>query len=169
MGKKRSHIINSPTLFEYLPNEILISIFSYLNGIDGVLAFSNLNFRFYSLSNQCCYLFNFKGINKTKFDFIINQQYNKQQWKSLQLSNDYDTPGQIEYFCQSYSLIDLCPQLQSLSLLNIEYISQSLSFTNLKSLTIESLCGTIMSRFDLSKLKRLVINTCRDIEWMKVK
>lgn len=177
-GRKRLNITKSPTLLEHLPNEIFISIYSYLTGVDAVWAFSNLNYRFYHLSNRYCYLFDFKSINKTKFDFILNQQYNKQQWKSLQFSDDdYDTPGQFEYFSQFYSLVDLCPELQSLSLLNIKSISQNnqlllsnlSTLTNLQSLTLTSLCGTIICQFDFSKLKRLVISSCLNMNWMKVK
>ena len=178
MVKKRSQLINSPTLLEHLPNEIFISIFSHLTGVDIVLAFANLNYRFYSLSNQYSYFFDFKSISKTKFDFILTQQQNKQLWKSLQLSNnDDEILGQIEYFCQLYSLDDVFPQLESLSLLNIrricknnELLNQLLSsITNLQSLRIEPICGTLLSHFYFLQLKRLVINSCRNLEWMKVR
>ncbi|UJR16639.1 hypothetical protein I4U23_003539 [Adineta vaga] len=174
----RSKLIKSSTSLEYLPNEIFISIFSYLSGVDTVLAFSNLNSRFYSLSNQYCYFFDFKSISKTKLDFILTQQRNKQFWKSLQLSNNEDeTPGQIEYFCQLYSLSNICPQLESLSLLNIEQIHNNeelltqllLSSSNLQSLTIEPICATVLSNINLSQLKRLVIHSCKNIGWMKVR
>lgn len=49
----------SSALFEHLPNEIVISVYSYLSGVDAVRAFSNLNYRFASLSNQYCYSFDF--------------------------------------------------------------------------------------------------------------
>jgi len=174
MEHKRSKFKSSPTLLECLPNEIFMEIFSYLNGVDVDFAFSNLSHRFQCLLLEYCQFFDFKSISKVKFDFIF-RRYDTRKWKFLQLSNDEHTPGQIEYFCQSYSLADLCPQLESLSLLNIEHISknhsllyQSLSFTNLQSLKIESICGTTMTHCNLPKLKRLVVSSCRNTKWIMV-
>ncbi|CAF1562379.1 unnamed protein product, partial [Adineta ricciae] len=170
-----SHPINFPTVLEHLPNEILISIFSYFTGIDLVLAFANLNSRFYSLTNQYAYFFDFKSISKTKFDFILAQQQTNRSWKSLQICNNKgETPGQIQYFCKFHSLVDICPQLESLSLLDIQDICknedllvQLLSCTpNLQSLTVKPICATILSQFQLLQLKRLVIHSCRNLVWM---
>ena len=87
---------NVVIIIEDLPNELFRQIFSYLTGIDAVFAFSLLNTRFQCLLKEYCQGFDFKSINKIKFDIIFNQ-YDKQWWKSLKLSNE-DTPGQIEYF-----------------------------------------------------------------------
>lgn len=112
-------IQNSSTFLECLPNKLFVKIFSYLNGIDTFFAFSNLNNRFQSILFKYCQSFDFKSISKTKFDFIL-QGHHFQQCKLLRLSNDEYTPGQIEYFFQSYSLTNLCPQLESLSLLKLK-------------------------------------------------
>jgi hypothetical protein len=164
----------SPTLLEYLPNELFVAIFSYLNGVDAVFAFSNLNNHFQRLLFEYCQIFDFKSIKKEKFDFVL-QQHNIQQLKSLQLSNDDDTPEQIEYFCERYSLTDLCPQLKSLSLLKlkIEHNSNTLfdqlsSLKNLHSLTIESICTRTMLKFSFPKLKRLVLSSCKNTIWIEV-
>jgi hypothetical protein len=69
MGKKRSKTI-PPTLLEHLPNEILIEILFYLNGVDAVFSFSNVNNRFQCLLFEFCQFFDFKSISKTKFDLI---------------------------------------------------------------------------------------------------
>jgi hypothetical protein len=167
-NRKENEII----IFEDLPNELFCQIFSYLSGVDTVFAFSLLNRRFQCLLKEYCHGFDFQLINKMKFD-IIFEQYNKQWWKSLKLSNE-DIPGQIEYFFQCYSLIDEISQLKSLSLLNIESMNKSIllsqiSFlTNLVSLTLKPICGRILLNIDLSKLKRLVVTSCRNTEWIKV-
>ncbi len=61
MGKKR--LKQTPlALLEHLPNEIFISIFSYLNDVDSIFAFSNLNNRFQCLLFEYCQFFDFKSI-----------------------------------------------------------------------------------------------------------
>ena len=173
-----SRPINFPTVFEYLPNEIIISIFSYLTGIDLVLAFADLNFRFHSLTNQYAYFFDFKSISKTKFDFILAQQKANRSWKSLQICNNKDeTPGQIQYFCKFHCLVNTCPQLESLSLLDIQDICKNEDLlvqllscaAKFQSLTVKPICATILSQFQPSQLKRLVIHSCRNLAWMTVR
>jgi len=91
---------NAVLVIENLPDELFRKIFSYLTGIDAVFAFSLLNTRFQCLLKKYCQGFDFKSINKIKFDIIFSQ-YDKQCWKSLKLSNE-DVPKQIEYFlCNS--------------------------------------------------------------------
>lgn len=162
-------------LLEHLPNELFVEIFSYMNGIDTIFAFSQLNNRFECLLLKCCQSFNFKSISKRKFDFILQKYKNIFQCKSLQLCNDDNTPGQIEYFCKYYSLITLCPYLESLSILKIEPIygytfllEQLQSLTNLKLLIIESICGETMFKFNLPKLKRLILKSCTNTKWINV-
>ncbi len=69
MGKKRSKQTYL-ALLEHLPNETFIEIFSYLNGVDAIFAFSNLNNRFQCLLYEYC--------------------------QALQFSDNDDTSGQIE-------------------------------------------------------------------------
>lgn len=157
--------------FEQLPNEIIAEIFSFLLGNDCVLAFSCLNQRFQCLIEEYSRGFNFQFVNKTQFDWFF-EQYDKNWWKSLKLSNEYIF-GQIEYFFQCYSLVDDRSQLQSLSLLQLEHVDQfhlsyQLSFlTNLVSLTIKPFCGQILSSIDLPNLKRLAISSCRNTQFLE--
>jgi len=167
MADRQENEINS---IEALPNELFGQIFSYLNGIDASFAFSYLNTRFQCLLKEYCRRFDFLSINKIKFD-IFFEQYDTQWCKSLRLSNDDDTHGQIEYFFRFYSLIDHFSQLKSLSLLNAGsiIISQIVLPTNLVSLTLKPICGKTMSEFSFSNLKRLAITSCKNTEWIKVR
>jgi hypothetical protein len=159
---------NPSALFEYLPNELFGQIFSYLNGADAVFAFSRLNNRFQSLLVEFSQIFDFKSISKAKFD-IVFRRHDTRQWKSLQLSNDDDTPGQVEYFLQTYFYVDHFFQLQSLSFVKMKAFNDYTLLTclpslpNLISLKIASICGKKMSSFDLPKLKKLVFSSCTNI------
>ncbi len=172
MGKRRQKS-NRSKLFEYLPNEIFAEIFSYLNGVDAVFAFSKLNHRFQCLVFEYCQSFDFQSISKSQFD-LVSQYHNTKRWKSLRISNDKHTPDFVEYFCQVYSLINDFPQLQSLAIANLSpnnnytIFSQLPSLTNLVSLKIELICGENMSPFDLPNLKRLAFASCTNIHWIKV-
>ncbi|CAF3296694.1 unnamed protein product [Rotaria sp. Silwood2] len=161
------------TLLEYLSNEISIEILFYLNGIDLIFAFSCLINRFQSLLSNYCEFFDFKSISKAKFDLIF-RQYDTQRWKSLEISNDDHTYGQIDNFFQKYFLIKNFFQLRSFSMLKIKvgsgytFFNQLEFLTNLNSLTIESICGSVMSKFNLPKLRRFVLSSCRNMKWIKV-
>jgi hypothetical protein len=99
-----------------------------------------------------CQIFDFKSIKKISDD-------------------DDDTSGQIEYFSQFYFRTKSFSQLKSLSILGIEIdnMSKLLFLTNLVSLTMKSICGKRMSTFDLLQLKKkLVVNSCRNKNWLKV-
>jgi tRNA uridine 5-carbamoylmethylation protein Kti12 len=115
-------------------------------------------------------------MSKAKFDRVF-WQYDTQQWKSLQFSDDDDDDihEQIDYFTDNYFLIELFPQLQSFSMLKIKtgyryntLLYQLQSLTNLNSLIIESICRTTMPKFYLSKLQRLILSSCRNTKWIKV-
>jgi hypothetical protein len=171
--EKRRQRSNRSKLFEQLPNEIIAEIFSYLNGFDVIFTFSKLNHHFQCLVFEYCQYFDFQSISKSQFD-LVSQYHNTKQWKLLRISDDKRTPDFVEYFCQFYSLINDFPRLQSLSIINLNIynnytiFSQLPSLTNLVSLTIESVCGDKMSPFDLPNLKRLVLTSCADINWIKV-
>jgi hypothetical protein len=165
---KRDH-----TLLEQLPNELIIEVFAFLNGVDTVYAFSQLNTRFQSLLIQYVNIFDFKSISKAKFDYVI-QHHDIQQWKSLRLSEDDETPGQIRVFCQLYPSHQYIFQLQSLCVVNMtpryaqEFISQLVSFDHLVSLEIGNICGKDIQPFELPSLKRLVVTACKHTAWMMV-
>jgi len=164
---------NRVKLFEQLPNEIFAEIFSYLNGVDSIIAFSKLNHRFQCLLFEYCRSFDFQSISKSQFH-LVSQEHNTKRWKLLRISDDKHTPDFVEYFCQVYSLFNDFPQLQSLAIVNLnlqnDYMifSQLPSLTKLVSLTIETICGERMSPFDLPNLKRLVFTSCPNIHWIKV-
>ena len=93
----------------------------------------------------------------------------------MKLSDDTNTPGQVEYFFKNYFLIDNFSQLRSLSVVRIKPLNQSLLLsqlpflTNLVSLRIESICGNNISDFDLPQLKKLIFSSCANTNWLKVK
>lgn len=158
---------------EQLPNELFIQIFSYFNGVDAVYAFSLLNTRFQSLLTQHIDVFDFKSISKAKFHHVI-QQHDIHQWRSLRLSDDNHTPGQVKLFCQLYPLQQSITQLQSFSAIHMtpdyarEFLLQVASFNNLVSLEIGNICGENMQPFELPSLKRLVVTACQQTTWMMV-
>ena len=63
MNNKRQNE-NHLILFEHLPDDLFVEIFSYLNGVDAVFAFSQLNYRFQCLIIKYCRIFDFKSISK---------------------------------------------------------------------------------------------------------
>jgi hypothetical protein len=164
---------NELYLIEDLSNELFVKLFSYLNGADAAFAFSSLNKRFQDLINKYCKIFDFKSKSKLQFDTIFDE-CSTEKWKSLQLSNNDDTPGQIEYCFQRYPLHIYFNQLESLSLLKINPIDESILFqvsflTKLISLKIGFVCGTTMCSFDFSGLKQLAVSSCTNTDWMKVR
>ena len=164
---------HSQILLEHLPNELLREILSYLNGVDAFIAFSSLNNRFQDLLLQYSRLFSFKSVSKTKFDRIF-QRYDTRQWLSLQLFNDHNTPGQIEYFIEKYSSTNRFSKLRSLSVLSMapldrDTFSQLPFVKSLVSLTIGPVCETLISRLNLSNLKHLVLTSCENIDWKNVR
>lgn len=159
---------------ETLPNELLVEIFGYLNGVDTVYAFSKLNTRFQCLLNDYVRDFDLKSISKAKFDFII-RMHNTQQWRSLRMSNGNSTPGQIRAFCQLCPLRKHIDQIQLLTVLDMtpEYASEFLveinSLQYLTSLSIERVCGLNIQMIDLPVLKRLCLTSCKHTDWIMVR
>ena len=163
-----------PTSLEQLPNELFIDIFRYLNGVDAVYAFSQLNIRFEAMIFKFSLVLDFKSMSKAKFDFVT-EYHSRRRWLALGLSNAHDTLGQIEYFCKRYSLANEFTLLRSLSLGDMQIkdtvalFPQLNALTNLVSLSIGSFCGKHMPRLELPQLKRLTVHTCCPTEWMKLR
>jgi hypothetical protein len=161
------------TSFEQLPNELFLHIFGYLNGVDAVYAFSQMNNRFRYLLINYINIFDFKSISKAKFD-CVTKHHDTYQWRSLRLSDDHETPGQIKLFCQLYPPHRYLSQLQSLCIFSLkpkyaqEFVSQLVSFDHLVSLTIGTICGENIEPFELPSLKRLVVTACGHTDWMMV-
>ena len=161
------------TTFEHLPNELFVEVFGYLNGVDTVYAFSHLNIRFQCLIDDYARDFDFKCVSKAKFDFVT-QLHHIHQWRSLRLSDDDQTPGQIKSFCQLFPLAQHIHQIQSLAVLNMtpiyaqEFLPQIGSLEYLTSLSIGKICGFNIQPFELPSLKRLVLTSCKYTDWITV-
>jgi hypothetical protein len=161
------------TLLERLPNELFIETFSYLSDVDIVYAFSQLNHRFQCLIHDCCNTFDFTSVSKSKFKLVI-REHDTKQWRSLRLSDDDETPGQVILFSHLFPFAKRVPQLEALSLINMKpKIAQVLmlqlkTFAHLVSLTIGTVCGENIPSLELPSLKHLVVSACKTSKWMKV-
>ena len=118
------------TRFESLPNEIIIECFRYFHGVDLLLSFDQLNYRFNQLVRAIQRLFiDFTDANLSKFNkfcaVLSSNPELKDQIYSLKLSNQ--SMCEIHLFLSRFSLD---------------------SFTNLQSLTLIQ-----PQDFDISKLK----------------
>jgi len=105
---------------EFLSNELFLDIFEYLSAVHLLRAFYDLNIRL----NNLLYLhfkihsFNFQSSSKYNFDLICHQYlpFITDRIYSLRLSDDDDTPNQIDLFF-SYGLsFQQFSHLQSLSI-----------------------------------------------------
>ena len=99
----------------------------------------------------------------------------KDQWKSLKLSDDNYTPGQVTYFFEKYSFINQFSELQNLSLIGLEHrrsdpiFTQLPSLVNLVSLEIKSVCEANIPEIDLPNLKKLKFSSCSSTNWLAVR
>ncbi len=90
----------------------------------------NFSFRFFY------HAFDFQSISKAKFDYIT-RHHDMHRWRSLRLSENNQTPGQIQLFCQLYPPHRYLLQLKSLSAVHMtvkyaeEFVSQLVSFDHL--------------------------------------
>ncbi|UJR35688.1 hypothetical protein I4U23_028437 [Adineta vaga] len=160
------------TRFEQLPNELLIEIFIYQINIDILYSFSKLNSRFQSLLLNYHDRFDFKSVTKTKMNYISHEHITE-QCRSLRLSDDEQTPGQIAYFFHKLPCERYISQLEVLSLIHMDpNYTQILSLklnqlTNLVSLTLGNICGKQMVPLNLPFLRNLVVTTCHHNKWMQ--
>jgi hypothetical protein len=108
---------------ESLANELLLDLFEYLSGVDLLRTFYDLNTRF----NDLIYLhfqtnmLNFQSISKCDFDFVCQKYLSSitNQIRSLRLSDDDDTPQQIDLFFSYHFSLQQFSYLQSLSIYRI--------------------------------------------------
>ena len=135
---------------ELLPNEILLDLFDYLNGVDLLCAFYGLNLRFNFLLYQQFreYYFNFNLVSKRNFDTICQQHlpFLSDRVFSLSFSNDDDTPNQINIF---FSYIPSFSQFTQLRLLSVEFIHSS-----------EMLLKILDECYRLYNLTHLILDNC---------
>ncbi len=89
---------------ESLPNELFLEIFDYVNDLDLLRIFYNLNCRFDRLLSIYTRNFhlNFRSISKKDMDLICVDVFSLRMHKivSVELSDDDDTPYQSEQFFQ---------------------------------------------------------------------
>ena len=170
----RKRFKREATSIERLPNELFVEIFSYLTNVDAVCAFTKLNQRFQALTLKYCNAFDFKSVSKAKFDYVI-RYHNIHQWRSLRLSDDDNTPGQVTHFCRSlFPFERYISQLQTLSIIHtkpkaaLAFLPQLTLFPHLVSLSMGSVCGKSIPLLECRTLKRLAINSCTHTQWMKV-
>jgi hypothetical protein len=108
---------------EYFANELLLDLFEYLSTVDLLRAFYNLNIRFNTLLFRHFQSFSLDFRSVSQYDFnLICRQYLPSivdHVKSFRLSNDDDTPQQIDIFLQNSLTIRRFNRLQSLSLCDI--------------------------------------------------
>ena len=136
--------------FESLPNEIILGLFDYFNGIELLRTFYSLNSRFNHLLHDrfpsCSFEFN--SISKYDFD-VICQNYlpsTADYITDLTFSNNEETPTQIQLFL-SYGLsFTLFFQLRSLSLFCL--------------CSYEILLKILEECHDLPNLSHLYLNYC---------
>jgi len=106
--------------FEFLPNEILLDLFDYFNGVDLLRAFYGLNSRFkFLLYKQFrFYCFNFSSITKRNFDMICQQHlpFISNQVYALSLSDAANTSERINLFFSYILSFNQFTQLRSLSI-----------------------------------------------------
>ena len=172
MTSKKRHLYDGKSI-ELLPNELFLEIFSYLRSTDVICAFARLNQRFQYLVWNSYNRLDLKSVSKTKFDYVTRTRQ-IQHCRSLRLSDDDQTPGQISYFFRSFPVAKCLSQLESLTLINMRppisliIFPELSSFTQLVSLTIGSICGKLLPALQFPSLRHLVIDSCMHTQWMQV-
>ena len=162
------------TTLERLPNELFLEIFQYLSGVDTVCAFSRLNRRFRSVMRLYCYSFDFQAISKGKLNYVT-QSHDVHRWKSLRLSDSYQTQGQVSYFSDLFSWSEHFSQLEHLSLVQLKPQLSEVRFSefnaliHLVSLTLGTVCGKNLPILELPALRYLQIHSCLHCHWMQVR
>lgn len=119
-----------------LPTELIYKIFIYLNSETIIRSLRCVCKRLYDIVKiYDQYDFNFQSILKSDFIFLCNYiQLNN--IKSLILSDDKQTPGQIEYFLARYR-INFFTQLQSLILIEIDDCYLKIILNDIKTLKLK--------------------------------
>ena len=149
--------------FESLANELLLELFEYLPIVDLLYACYDLNDRFNHLI--CGHLrtfgLDFRSISLSKFRLICRQFLPKivDHVRFLRLSNDDETPTQIDLFLQNGFSLRQFSQLQSLSLCDLcsDPLMDSMmrEWPHLSNLTSLTLAGCYL-RYDQIDALRLM-------------
>jgi hypothetical protein len=173
--------------FEYLPNEILLECFQYLNTFEIFYSFNQLNNRIDILINNIPLSINFDNVNKLIFDQFckINPEI-KNKIYSLKVSNE-DQCFQAKIFL-SYFPLDKLSSLQNFQLVNpmkfFDFplmrrvkpdpgfyldikVSDLLSF-KLRTLTIPYLCESVFDIHPISSIINLTIGLCSTDDFYQI-
>jgi hypothetical protein len=162
------------TVLECLPNELFLEIFQFLSGVDAVCAFGQLNRRFRSITRSYCDSFDFASISKGKLNHVI-RCHDVHRWRSLRLSDNYQTYGQVSYFNEFFSWSKDFSELQRLSIIHMKpqfsevRFSEFNTLVHLVSLSLGSVCGKNLPILELPALKYLQIQSCLHCHWMQVR
>ncbi|CAF3344820.1 unnamed protein product [Rotaria socialis] len=136
---------------ESLANELFVNIFEYLSTAHLLQTFHGLSSRFDHLLNiffRTNRNLDFRSISKSKFDIVCQHIVPTiiDRIISIRLSDDDQTPQQIDLFLSQFSLSRQCIELRSLSLYHIyseQTITRILSdlsyLQNLNYLTIDTI------------------------------
>ena len=133
--------------FSALPTELIHYILTFLEPIVIVRTFRCVCKRFYGIvKSYDRFRLNLKSIEKNDFHFLCNF-IRADQITSLVLSDDDDTPGQIEYFLSLFR-IDRFAHLQTLTLIEIDDCHLNKFLKDLAKLSIHKL--SVRGRADAS-------------------
>ncbi|UJR32557.1 hypothetical protein I4U23_020018 [Adineta vaga] len=140
--------VKQDSLFCTLPVELIFHIFRYLDVYTIVHSFRLVCRQFYTLVNTYDQFdFNFNMISKSDFHYLCNLIPPK-NIKSLILSDDDGTPGQIEYFLSRFRLKQFI-HLYSLTLLDIDDCHLGIILKDISKLKLVELI--ITSKQDFSQ------------------
>ena len=146
---------------ESLANEVLLDIFESLSVVDLLYGFYALNSRLNRLISEHLRSFglDFRSISQSKFNQICRQSLPRiiDDVRFLRLSNDDETPQQIDLFLQYGFSLRQFSQLQSLSLCDLcsdgLMTSMVLEWSHLSNLTRLTLAGCYLSYNQLDALR----------------
>ncbi|CAF0799686.1 unnamed protein product [Adineta ricciae] len=136
--------------FELLPNEILLDIFEYFNGIDLLRIFYGLNCRINMVLHErfpTCTV-DLHLVSKRYFDILCRSHFPtmSKYISSFHLSDSEETPRQIELFLSSLSSFQ---ELSQLKILSISYLRSHAILTQI-----------LQGCFQLSNLTQLTFSNC---------
>ncbi|CAF4143953.1 unnamed protein product, partial [Adineta steineri] len=137
-------------VLDQFPVELIFDVFTYLTASEILHSFHN----FSQYLRQCIrsyqhYKINFQSIRKREYDWIC-KVIHPDQIMSLTVSDDEETPGQMDLF---FSNNQSFTRLEHLRLRNLEDFPNLLQMECLHTLTIDFKIRTIYS-FDYNHMKR---------------
>ncbi|CAF3332617.1 unnamed protein product [Rotaria sp. Silwood2] len=133
--------------FERLVNELILDTFECLKSVHLLQAFSNLNSRFNNLliTHFRTHGLDFRSISKHDFDTVCEQNlpWIADRITALRLSDDDDTPNQIDLFLSKFLTFHRFVQLKSLSLYHLS------SFEIINKIVFQFRHLPLLTHFDL--------------------